>query len=98
MKNLFSFGPPPLTITSFLNAGVDATPGNDWMTREISRLPPGLSSISWILIIRAEMGLSTDLRKGEGLTITSPTSTTVVSSGITRLTSLLFVTMTASDT
>lgn len=45
-KKRFSEGPPPLTIKSLRNAAVDATPGKVCTTREISRFPPALFSIS----------------------------------------------------
>ena len=61
-KKRFSEGPPPLTIKSLRNAAVDATPGKVCTTREISRFPPALFSISLKPITRSPSGLSAVLR------------------------------------
>ena len=70
-KNLFSLGPPPLIITSLRYAGVEPTPGNDCITLEISRLLPGLLSISFVLIVCIESGDSIFFSKGLADTSTS---------------------------
>ena len=84
-------------ITSFLNAGVEATPGNDCITLDISRLPPGFFSISSIPMILAETGVSIFLINGEALITTSPRLISSSSNGISILTWLLLVTITAPE-
>ena len=69
-KKRFSEGPPPLTIKSLRNAAVDA-PGKVCTTREMSRFPPALFSISLKPITRSPSGLSAVLRNGEATTLTS---------------------------
>ena len=64
-------GAPPLIIISFLNETVDATPGSDCITLEISLFPPGFLKISVALMFLLLTGLSSDLPKGEALISTS---------------------------
>ena len=88
-KKRFSDGPPPLTIRSFLNAAVEATPGKDCTTREMSRFPPALFSISLNPMTRRPSGLSAVLRKGEATTLTSCKFSLAGSSSMGKKISLL---------
>ena len=88
-KKRFSDGPPPLTIRSFRKAAVDATPGKDCTTLDMSRFPPALFSISLNPITRSPSGLSAVLRKGEATMFTSSRLSLLSSSSIGKNMSLL---------
>ena len=70
MKNVFSEGPPPLTIKSLrYPIGENDTHGHERTILAMSMLAPGMFSISLIFIISTLIGLSMLLRKGDGLTV-----------------------------
>ena len=57
-------------MTSLRKAGVEATPGRIWITRE-NQFPPGFFSISEICKVPRDTGLSSFLWNGEALITTS---------------------------
>ena len=58
-------------MISFRKETVEATPGKDCITFEISLLPPGFLSISEEPIVRRETGLSSVLLNGDAVTSTT---------------------------
>ena len=75
MKKRFSAGPPPRTIRSFLYPmGENATPGKERTMREMSRLAPGIFSMSCMPMTYRLTGLSALLFISMGPTEISPSS------------------------
>ena len=80
-KKRFSPAPPPRTSTSLrLPVLIVSTPGVDCTTFEMSRLAPGVRSISSVPTRRSETGDSTVATSGDELTTISSTSISIGSS------------------
>ena len=73
MKKRFSAGPPPRTIRSFrYPMGENDTPGKERTMREMSRLAPGIFSMSCMPMTYRLTGLSLVVRISCGPTEISP--------------------------